>query len=130
MPMAASITAFYAGVIGLLLLALSYQVVRNRRRAGVSLGSGGDRDLERAIRAQGNLAEYAPMTLILMAMVEASGASPWLLHGCGSLLVVSRVLHATGLTGKRSVSLGRKLGIAGTWVVLLVISIAAIASAI
>jgi uncharacterized membrane protein YecN with MAPEG domain len=127
--MAAPITAFYAGVIGLLLLALSYQVVRNRRRAGVSLGSGGDTDLERAIRAQANLVEYAPMILFMMALVELAGTSAWLLHGCGGLLVVSRVLHATGLAGKRSVSPGRKFGIAGTWIVLLVISVAAIVTA-
>jgi len=128
--MAAPITSFYAGDIGLLLLALSFQVVRNRRRAGVSLGAGDDRELERAIRAQGNLTEYAPMVLLLMALVEGGGASPWLLHGCGGLFVVSRVLHATGLAGKRSVSPGRKFGIAGTWIVLLVIALAAIASAI
>lgn len=128
--MAAPITTFYAGIIGLLLLALSYQVVRNRRRAGVSLGSGDDRGLERAVRAHGNLIEYAPLILLLMALVEASGASPWLIHGCGSVLVISRVLHATGLAGKRSVSPGRKWGVAGTWLVLLVISLAAIGSKI
>lgn len=128
--MTAPITTFYAGIIGLLLLALSYQVVRNRRRAGVSLGSGDDRDLERAIRAHGNLIEYAPLILLLMALVEAGGASPWLIHGCGGLLVVSRVSHATGLMGRRSVSPGRKWGVAGTWVVLLVISLAAMGSTI
>ncbi len=127
--MAGSITAFYAGVIGLLLLALSYRVVSNRRRARVSLGSGDDPGLERAIRAQGNLIEYAPMALLLMALVETGGASPWLVHGCGGILVASRVLHAVGLMGQRSVSTGRKLGIAGTWLVLLVLSVVAIVSA-
>lgn len=128
--MTAPITTFYAGIIGLLLLTLSYHVVRNRWRAGVSLGAGEDRDLERAIRAHGNLIEYAPLILLLMALVEAGGASPWLIHGCGGLLVVSRVLHAAGLAGRRSVSPQRKWGVAGTWVVLLVISLAAIVSTI
>lgn len=128
--MSAPVTTFYAGFIGLLLLVLSYRVVSHRRRAGVSLGAGEDRDLERAIRAHGNLVEYAPITLLLMALVETSGASLWLLHGCGSVLVVSRVLHATGMAGNRSVSNGRKFGIAGTWLVLLVVSAAAIASAV
>lgn len=128
--MTAPITTFYAGIIGLLLLTLSYHVVRNRWRAGVSLGAGEDRDLERAIRAHGNLIEYAPLILLLMALVEAGGASPWLIHGCGGLLVVSRVLHAAGLAGRRTVSPQRKWGVAGTWVVLLVISLAAIVSTI
>jgi len=128
--MSVSITAFYAGVTGLLLLALSYQVVRNRQRARIGLGAGNDPELERAIRAQGNLAEYAPMVLLLMLLVEAAGGSAWLLHGCGSVFVVARILHARGLAASAGVSQGRKLGIVGTWVVLLVLSVAAILTAV
>lgn len=128
--MAPSITTLYAGIIGLLLLALSYLVVRNRRRARVSLGSGEDPDLQRAIRAQANLAEYAPMALILMVVLETGGASAWLLHACGSVLVVSRVLHALGMTAPGIHLDGRRLGIAGTWLVLLVLSGAAVVGAL
>ena len=127
--MAAPVTAFYAGVVGLLLLSLSYLVVRNRLRARVSLGSGEDPALQRAIRAQANLAEYAPMVLILMVILETGGASAWLLHACGGGLVVSRILHALGITGAGLPVNGRKIGIAGTWLVLLVLSVAAIFTA-
>lgn len=128
--MTLAISAFYAGFVGLLLLALSSLVVKNRLRARVSLGSGDDRRLERAIRAQANLAEYAPMTLLLMAILELGGVSPWLLHGCGSVFVVSRVLHATGMANPKLPLNGRRLGIAGTWLVLLILSGAAIVLAV
>jgi uncharacterized membrane protein YecN with MAPEG domain len=124
--MTVTATAFYAGIIGLLLLALSFLVIKNRARARVSLGSGQDPGLERAIRAQANLAEYAPVILILMLILEMASASPWLLHGCGGVLVVSRVLHAIGMTNPGSPLNGRRLGTAGTWLVLLVLSVATI----
>jgi uncharacterized membrane protein YecN with MAPEG domain len=126
--MTASITALYAGFTGLLLLALSYQVVRNRVRSRVSIGAGEDKGLMRAIRAQANLAEYAPAVLILMLLLELQGASAWLLHGCGAVFIVARVGHALGMSGTGRVSSGRRAGIAGTWLVLLVLSVAAILS--
>jgi uncharacterized membrane protein YecN with MAPEG domain len=125
-----TISAFYAGFVGLLLLALSGMVVKNRLRARVSLGSGDDPQLERAVRAQANLVEYAPMTLLLMAILELGGAAPWLLHGCGSIFLVSRVLHATGMANPALPLQGRRAGIVGTWVVLLVLSVAAIVMAV
>ncbi|MGD8482015.1 MAG: MAPEG family protein, partial [Gammaproteobacteria bacterium] len=124
-----TISAFYAGFVGLLLLALSGLVVKNRLRARVSLGSGDDPQLERAVRAQANLAEYAPLTLLLMAILEVGGAAPWLLHGCGSIFLVSRVLHATGMANPGLPLQGRRAGIVGTWLVLLVLSLAAIVMA-
>lgn len=125
--MSASITSLYAGLTGLLFLALSYLVVRNRIRAGVGLGAGKDAGLERAIRAHGNLAEYAPIVLLLMVIVESVGGSPWLLHIAGSLFILARVFHAIGISGRSGPSSGRKVGTATTWVVLLVLSLAAVA---
>lgn len=126
--MSASITALYAGFTGLLLLALSYQVVRNRVRARVSIGAGEDAGLMRAIRVQANLAEYAPVVLILMLVVELQGGSAWLLHSCGAAFIVARVAHALGMSGTGGVSSGRRAGIAATWLVMLVLSVAAILS--
>ncbi|MEO0679422.1 MAG: MAPEG family protein, partial [Pseudomonadota bacterium] len=50
-----------------------------RQGAGVSLGDGGDLRLQRRTRAQGNLVEYAPLFLILLALAEMQGAAGWLL---------------------------------------------------
>lgn len=125
--MQASVTSLYAGLTGLLFLVLSYRVVKNRVRAKVGLGAGEDPGLERAIRVQGNLAEYAPIVLVLMVVVESVGGSPWLLHIAGSLFLLARIFHAIGLSARSGPSSGRKVGTATTWFVLLTLSLAAIA---
>lgn len=87
------VTAFYAGLMGLWLLLLGFQVVRVRRRHDVSTGDGGVRDLELAIRAHGNACEYIPIALILMALAESMAAPGWVLHLSGLMLVAGRLLH-------------------------------------
>ena len=54
------VTALYAGLMALLLLVLSIRVSQTRGKLGISLGGGGDAVMERRIRAQANLIEYAP----------------------------------------------------------------------
>ena len=49
--------------------------------------------LDRAIRAQGNLTEYAPMMLILLYLLETLGQSAWTLHVLGSLFLLGRLMH-------------------------------------
>ena len=94
---APAVTAFHAGLLGLLLVWLSLRVIRLRRGAKVAIGSGGNRLLERAQRAQANFAEYVPMTLLLMGLSEMLGAWPPLLHGFGVALLAGRVLHGVGI---------------------------------
>ena len=122
--MQAEITAIYAALTALLFLALAYRVVANRRRARVGLGTGGDEQLERAIRVHGNLAEYAAITLLLMLCYEINGGVGWLLHLAGGAFVVARVLHAQGMSTKSGVSRGRFYGILTSWIVILVMSFA------
>ncbi|TNE62273.1 MAG: hypothetical protein EP335_13320, partial [Alphaproteobacteria bacterium] len=70
-----TITLITASFIGLLLIYLSYNVTKHRTRAKVSIGDGGDQDLLHAIRAQANLAEYAPIALILLGLLETADIS-------------------------------------------------------
>lgn len=118
------VTALYAGLLGVLLLVLSYRVSMYRRRHGISLGDGGHKGLNAAIRVQGNFVEYVPTALILLLLVELTGRQPAIVHGLGAALFLGRVLHAQGLTsnpdGKSS---GRLLGILLTWLMLLTASV-------
>lgn len=113
------ITLLYASILGLLLLALSGRVVYLRRSLLVGIGTGEHHNLEKAIRAHANLIEYAPLALILMLLLEQNGAFPWQLHALGVTLVVSRHLHAWGLSRHSGVSVGRFLGMTGTLLVIL-----------
>jgi uncharacterized protein len=114
---------FYAGLLGLLLIALSAQVVLARRRYRVGLGAGSEAGLQQAIRVQANFVEYVPFAVILLVMAELSGLPLPALHGVGILLVASRVLHAIGLTQSPGRSFGRFYGTAGTWLVIVALSL-------
>lgn len=116
------ITPLYAGLCGILLLALSSRVVNARRTHKVSLGDGGVPELQRTIRVQANFTEYVPLTLILILLVEMNGNSPAVVHSLGIALVVSRALHAAGLTASEGISTARFVGILGTWLTLAIAS--------
>lgn len=124
--MGAPVTAFYAGLLGLILLGLSAAVIKQRWRARVGVGDGGDDRLERWIRIHGNFAEYVPMALVLLALIELQGAASWLLHALGAALVVGRLAHAQGFAGSPDESPGRALGMLATFSVVFVASVMAL----
>jgi len=113
------ITLLYGSILGLLLIVLTLRVVYLRRTLLVGIGAGEHRRLEKAIRAHANLIEYVPLALILLLLLEQQGAPPWQLHTLGAILVVSRHLHAWGLSQSSGPSLGRVAGMTGTMLVLL-----------
>jgi hypothetical protein len=91
------ITSIIAAILTIIFIKLSLAVIGLRRKNKVGLGSGGHEDLERAIRAQGNFAEYVPLGLILIACLELNGA-PWLLVLLpGIALIIGRLIHAKGM---------------------------------
>ncbi len=92
--MSVATTALYAGILGLLLFALSINVISKRRSENIALGHDGNTRLERAIRAQANFAEYVPFVLLLMGIAEMNETPVWRLHLIGGLLLTGRLLHA------------------------------------
>jgi hypothetical protein len=91
------ITTLAAALLTVLFVRLSFAVIRLRRGHKVALGSGGHLELERAIRAQGNFAEYVPFGLILLGCLEINGAPKWLVAIPAITLIIGRVLHAKGI---------------------------------
>ncbi len=91
------VTSLVASVLTIIFIRLSFAVIRLRRANRVGLGSGGNEELERAIRAQGNFAEYAPFGLILIACLELNGAPWWLVCIPGISIIIGRLIHAIGI---------------------------------
>ena len=91
-----SIVPVYAAVLGILFLALTIAVIRNRYRLKVSLG-GGDERMNRIIRGHGNFAEYVPMSLLLLAFAEIGGTEALVIHLGGLALLCGRLLHGYAL---------------------------------
>lgn len=114
------VTALYAALCGFLVIALAANVVRYRLGKKVSLGDGGHKDVNRAIRAHGNTVEYVPLALILMALLEINGGGNTAVHIYGILLVGGRLLYAYGmLVPRSSANLARQLGVLSSWIVII-----------
>lgn len=92
------IVPFYAALLALIFVGLSVRTLRMRRKLRVAVGDAGNEVMLRAMRAHSNFAEYVPIGLILFFLVEAGGASSWLVHGLGICLLAGRVVHAFGLS--------------------------------
>ena len=91
------VTSIIASLLTIIFIKLSFAVIGLRRKNKVGLGSGGHEDLERAIRAQGNFAEYVPFGIILIACLELNGAPWWLVALAGITLIIGRLFHAKGI---------------------------------
>ncbi len=116
------ITSLYASILALLVIFLAYKVVNFRQTKSVGLGDNGDKDGLRAIRVHANAVEYIPMMVILMGIYEVNGGSSLLLHIIGSVAVISRILHATGLSKSAGTTFGRFVGTVLTWLTTLVLA--------
>ncbi len=97
-PLLAPITGLYAAVAALLYAALSLRVVRLRVALRQPLGDGGSEPLARAVRAHAHFAEYVPLALVLLLLLELARLPAPVLHGYGLLLLASRLVHVVGLT--------------------------------
>jgi uncharacterized membrane protein YecN with MAPEG domain len=104
------VTALYAALIGLLAALLTINVIRGRGRFKVAAGDGGNAALAQAIRAHANLAEQAPLALLLIGFAEASGTAKVVVHVLGIALVVARVISAVGLSASLADRLPRRVG--------------------
>lgn len=113
----------YAALLGLLLIALSVNVVLARRRYRVRLGVGTEEGMQQAVRVQANFAEYVPFAVILLILAELTDMPAIAVHVAGIVLLTSRVLHAWGLSHSPGTTFGRFYGTAGTWLVIIGLSL-------
>ena len=120
------ITALYAGLLGLISLWLSFGAGRLRGKTGISIGDGGNPELLLAMRKHANFVEYAPLFLILLALLEVNDVPSMALHAMGGLFVIARVCHGVGLKADTMAGMGRLVGAAGSALITLVASIWAI----
>ncbi|MEM6659554.1 MAG: MAPEG family protein [Pseudomonadota bacterium] len=125
-----SITPIYAGLLGLMYVALSAMVITQRRSNKVSYGDGGNSNMLKAMRTHSNFAEYAPFALLLIAMVELQGAGVLILNLLGLCLLAGRVLHAYGFGRNPQIVVLRQIGMVLTFTVILVAALTNIVMAL
>ncbi len=87
-------TTIYACISAGLLVFLAFQVINQRREHKVALGDGDIETLRRARSAHANAAEYLPILLILLFLLEHNSTSQSLVHVCGLAMLSGRIVHA------------------------------------
>jgi len=115
------ITAFFSSILALIFYKLSINVIRLRRKYKVSLGSSKKhKDLDQAIRAHGNLSEFLPIGLILLACLEVNHLPKIVVFMCGLFFLIGRYLHASSFLKEEIDSSNRVLGMKIThWSIIL-----------
>lgn len=61
--------------------------------------------------------------LLLLLIAEENRAPALLLHVCGIVFILARVMHAAGLSRASGYSVGRFAGTGLTWLVLVVLAV-------
>ncbi len=117
------ITPIFAAFAACFLVYLSYRVIKIRKAHSVSVGTAGDPSLERAVRNHGNFIEYAPLTLLMLAMVEYVGLAAWAVWVLGIMFVASRLIHFAGFRSKEAPGVFRVVGMALTFTTLISLAV-------
>lgn len=118
------ITLISASLLGLLLVYLSYMVTNVRRRPTHGTAESDGDDLHNAVRAHGNLIEYAPMGLILIGLLERSNSNFYFVAILAAIFVVARYMHGLTFGKIDGFNRYRFMGTLFTFISLLVASIA------
>ena len=110
--------------IGLLiLLMLGLKMYVGARRGQLKLPSGQTNDeFNRAVRVQMNAVEDVPVLMVGIGALAVLGVAAWYIHIVGLGLLVSRIMHATGLASSSGFSIGRAVGTLGTMLCYLAIA--------
>lgn len=116
------VTPLYLGLLAIWYFVLSMKVV-NYRGHGISLGDGGDPNMLRLMRGHANFAEYVPLILLMIGVLELSHFSIYVLHALGATLLVARVLHGIALSFSQQWKFGRYWGALLTFLLLLVCAV-------
>ncbi|HEX4860660.1 MAG TPA: MAPEG family protein [Rhizomicrobium sp.] len=102
------ITLATASVLGILFVVLSAAVSSERGRSKIGLGTGAETTsalgkeheaprLLIAVRRHAHFAEYVPLSLILLMLLEFAGADRRVLLGLAAALIICRLMITAGL---------------------------------
>ena len=117
-----SVTPLYAGCFALLAVLLANQVLYVRLRPKTEASW----RINAVERVQANFVENVPLALILLLILELSGAPGFALHTLGASLLVCRLLHAWGMSRNEGANYPRLIGAQGTFLLLSTMGVAAL----
>ena len=114
-----NVVPFYAAFLAILFVYLSIRTIGLRRSLKIGIGHANNEKMLRAMRVHANFSEYVPLSIILLSFVELHKAHDAILHGLCLLLVVSRCLHAYGVSQENEKFKFRVVGMTMTFSTIL-----------
>ena len=114
-----TILPVYAAFLAIFFVVHSIRTIRQRRKLKIGLGDAGNKDMQRAMRVHANFAEYVPLCLLMIYLVEQSGVYAWFVHALCLGLLVGRLSHAYGVSQQRENFRFRIAGMSLTFTVLI-----------
>ena len=120
-----SAIAALAFVIGYIYF--SFNIIKLRRKLKVGLGDGGKKELQYAIRAQGNYFEYGVVFILLLLIAQIVGTHQTMLIISLVFFVIGRVLHAAAFLNQEQ-NYSRERGMQFTFIGILMIALALLIS--
>jgi uncharacterized membrane protein YecN with MAPEG domain len=109
-----SVTLMFAAIFGFMHVVFTLRVGNYRFKSKISLGDGGDRELLKRVRAQGNFIENVPIALLLILLNDLDGAEDNTLMLMGSILLISRLTHYLTIVTVKLPWILRPLSMLGT----------------
>lgn len=113
------VSSLYLFLLAVVFLTLTIRVILVRKSLKISLGDGNEPRLQRAICAHKNFCETTPLAAVMMILAEASTINIIIIHACGGVLLLGRILHAISISSAKE---NIKIRIAGMTLTLLSIA--------
>jgi uncharacterized membrane protein YecN with MAPEG domain len=98
------VTLLYGGLCALLVTLLGINVSLRRMFGRIYVGAELPKRMQMKVRAHGNAAEWVPLGILLLWLLESNGVSSLWLHVLGGTFLFGRLLHAVGFLARLPVS--------------------------
>ena len=105
-----TITALTLGATIILQMGLGMRTSMGRMKFSQSVGDGGKPEMAARMRSHGNLTENAPIILLTLGLLEASGANATGIIVLAAVFFLGRLLHPIGIGMKKAPNAPRFLG--------------------
>ncbi|MDX1949579.1 MAG: MAPEG family protein [Rickettsiales bacterium] len=91
------ITLVFTGIFALFYVFLILNVISFRQKNNLPYGDGNNIEMIRRQRAQGNFAEYVPLALFMLGLMEIADLPKFIILIMAFVLLIGRISHAYGL---------------------------------
>ncbi|MCR9181048.1 MAG: MAPEG family protein [Erythrobacteraceae bacterium] len=119
------VTLAAAAAAAILNIWLSIRIGAVRTALGISVGDGGNENLQRRMRAQLNYVENTAFVLVLIGAIELAGQGSWWLAYVAAAYFIGRVAHGFGMDGG-NLKVGRMVGTLTTMLVQVGLAVVAV----